>query len=100
MLISKKSGNLNMGFKTIENINNSSSTFGLVRKGYIDSRFNQRILKTGDTMSGNLSMTNNKITGLADPTSRSDAVSKSYVDIGLNNKLDKTISSDLDMKNN
>ena len=48
--------------------------------GAINELYNDKLNKSGGTMTGAIAMGNNKITGLATPTATSDAAHKQYVD--------------------
>lgn len=62
-----------------------------------------KLFRTGDTMSGTLNMDGNKIINIPDPIDDGDAVNKSYVDINDNKKVNKsgdTMTGSLNMGNN
>ena len=98
-----------MAFKQVVNLGDGHLLTDAVNKKPLNNALatkvdaqglNNYMRRDGPEADTNIIMNNNRITRLADPPSGSDAVSKSYVDTGLNNKLDKTISSDVDMRNN
>ena len=100
---------INMAFNKVVNLGDGHLLTDAVNKKQLNNALatkvdaqglNNYMRRDGPEADANIIMNNNRITRLADPTSSSDAVSKSYVDTGLNNKLDKTISSDVDMRNN
>jgi hypothetical protein len=88
-------GALSMGNNVITNIANPGSNQDAATKKYVDDTdaarktyidnatatlTNDKVSKSGDTMTGNLAMTNNKVTNLGSPTAGTDATNKTYVD--------------------
>ena len=88
-------GALSMGNNVITNIANPGSNQDAATKKYVDDTdaarktyidnatatlTNDKVSKSGDTMTGNLAMTNNKVTNLGSPTAGADATNKTYVD--------------------
>ncbi|MFA5187649.1 MAG: hypothetical protein WC551_14305, partial [Patescibacteria group bacterium] len=51
--------------------------------GELQAQINNRVNKSGDTMTGSLSMSNNRITNVASPTAGTDAVNRDYVDMQI-----------------
>ena len=74
-----------------------------VKEDYTDTQLQQKLTKTGDTMSGALNMGMNRIIGLLDPSSTQDVSSKTYTDnIGVLSvaKTGDTMSGSINMNLN
>ena len=73
------------------------------KKTYVSSQMNQKVNKSGDSMSGNLNMVGNSITNLDSPTRTNDAANKQYVDDMHQDQINKRgdrMEGDLDMRSN
>ncbi len=84
------SGILNMGGNRITNVGSPSGSSDVATKGYVDSGVNSaistannRVLRTGDTMTGTLSMNGNRITNVGAPTQNHHVATKGYVDTAV-----------------
>ena len=77
--------NLDMAGSKINNVAPPALDQDASNKAYCDNK----LLKSGGTMTGTLNMGSNRITGLATPVSTTDAVTKAYVD-GISPHSDTT----------
>jgi len=72
----KLTGELDMDSQKILNVADPVSATEAVNKVYCDNK----LLKSGDTMSGVLNMSSNRITNVGTPSANSDVATKAYVD--------------------
>ena len=71
-----KQTHLDMGNNYIYNVKTPVNNDQGANKSYVD----QKVAKSGDTMTGNLSMNGNRIYNLPTPTGNAQPTPKSYVD--------------------
>ena len=85
-------GNSDMSLKKLTNVAEGTSNSDAITKSYAD----QKVAKSGDTMSGDLNIGSQKITNIAEGTASSDTITKSYADQKVAKSGD-TMLGDLNM---
>ena len=83
-------GDLQLGGNKITNVGIPTLGGDAANKTYTDNQDNQRVAKTGDTMSGTLTFTSGTVTGVAYPVANQDVASKVYTDNQDNQRVAKT----------